>query len=275
MDLKVVRYEAGEHIATITLNRPHRMNAWTGRMHAEYRWCLDKANRDKAVRVIIVTGSGRGFCVGAYAEALQGHIAKGGYDPGVSDDIPMPGYGVRPEFDELFAYHYGLDKPVLAAVNGPAAGVGLALACYADMRFAAAGAKLTTAHGKLGLPAEYGLSWVLPRLIGLTRAADILISSRHVLAEEAAAMGLVNAVYPAEDVLPRTREYAQMLIRSASPASMRVTRHQMYADLHRDVATSVREAEILLREMMMGIDYREGVAAFLEKRAPQFGDSES
>jgi hypothetical protein len=134
----------------------------------------------------VVTGAGRGFCAGADTRALEGHVERGGYDAGTPPDLARPGYGVRPEFDADFAYHFGMAKPVIAAVNGPAAGVGFALACYCDLRFAAAGAKLTTSHGRLGLPAEYGLSWLLPRLIGLTRAADLLLSSRVVLAEEAA-----------------------------------------------------------------------------------------
>ena len=113
----------------------------------------------------------------------------------------MPGYGVRPEFDADFAYQFGIPKPIIAAVNGPAAGVGLVLACYCDLRFAARGAKLTTSHGRLGLPAEYGLSWLLPRLIGVTRAADLLLSSRVVLAEEAEQLGLVNRVLPPDELL--------------------------------------------------------------------------
>ena len=144
-----------------------------------------------------MTGAGRGFCAGADTRALEGHVERGGYDPGTGPGLDRPGYGVRPEFDAEFAYHFGIPKPILAAVNGPAAGVGFALACYCDLRFAAAGAKLTTAHGRLGLPAEFGLSWLLPRLVGLTRAADLLLSSRVVLAEEAAEMGLVNKVTPA------------------------------------------------------------------------------
>ena len=147
--------------------------------------------------MIVVTGAGRGFCAGADSQALSGHVDRGGYDAGTPADLANPGYGVSPEFDHDFAFHFGLTKPVIAAVNGPAAGVGLVLACYCDLRFAAAGAKLTTAHGKLNLPAEYGLSWLLPRLIGLGRANDLLLSSRVVLAEEALEMGLVNAVVDA------------------------------------------------------------------------------
>lgn len=270
MELKVVRYTSAEHVATITLNRPHRLNAWTGRMHAEYRWALDQAERDVAVGAIIVTGEGRGFCAGADATALEGHIAKGGYDPGTPEEMANPGYGVAPEFDHSFAFHFGLTKPVIAAINGPAAGVGLVLACFADIRFAAAGAKLTTAHGKLGLPAEYGLSWLLPRLIGLTRANDLLLTSRTFFAEEAAAIGLVNTVLPGEELLAHTYQYARNLARHVSPASLASTKRQIYRDLHQGVGASVEESERLLRTMARGPEFREGVAALLEKRQPEF-----
>ncbi|MDZ7826392.1 MAG: enoyl-CoA hydratase-related protein [Gammaproteobacteria bacterium] len=208
MELKSTRYDVADGIATLTLHRPERMNAWTGRMHTEYRWMVQQAEDDPAVRALIVTGSGRAFCAGADTKALEGHVSKGGYDPGTPDDLAEPGYGVRPEFDAFFAWHFGLTKPVIAAINGPAAGVGFALACYADLRFAAEGAKFTTAHGRLNLPAEYGLSWLLPKLVGLTRANDILLTSRKFLAEEAAAMGLVNASAarrPADGSRPRLR----------------------------------------------------------------------
>ena len=124
----------------------------------------------------MVTGAGRGFCAGADTAALDGHVQAGRYDAGTPDDLARPGYGVRPEYDHAFAFHYGMRLPVIAAVNGPAAGVGLVLACFCDVRFAAEGAKLTTSAGRLGLPAEYGLSWVLPRLVGVgprRRPADL------------------------------------------------------------------------------------------------------
>jgi enoyl-CoA hydratase/carnithine racemase len=269
-ELKATRYGVADGIATITLHRPHRGNAWTGRMHTEYRHCLARANADPAVGAIVVTGSGRAFCVGGDAEALEGHVRKGGYDPGTPETLARPGYGTSPEFDASFAYHFGLDKPVIAAINGAAAGVGLALACFADLRFAAAGAKLTTAHGKLNLPAEYGLSWLLPRMIGLTRANELLLSSRVFLAEEAERLGVVNRVFDAEALAGETVAYARTLIETVSPNALRQTRWQIYRDLHRSVAASVGDAEALLEHMMREGDYREGVAAFLEKRPPRW-----
>ncbi len=271
-ELKVTRYDVRDRVATVTLHRPERLNAWTGRMHAEYRALLDRASADPAVRVIVVTGSGRGFCAGADSRALEGHVQRGGYDAGLGDDVAMPGYGVRPEFDADFAYQFGIPKPIIAAVNGPAAGVGLVLACYCDLRFAALGAKLTTSHGRLGLPAEYGLSWLLPRLIGVTRAADLLLSSRVVLAEEAEELGLVNRVLASEELMAHTYAYAGSLVREIAPSSLAATKLQLYRDLHLDASSSVQDAGVRMAEMMQGADFAEGVAALREKRTPDFHD---
>ena len=270
MDHKATRYAVADQIATITLHRPQRMNAWTGRMHTEYRHCLDLAERDHDVRAIVVTGAGRGFCVGGDAEALQGHVERGSYDAGTPAALAEPGYGTAAEFDASFAYHFGLSKPVIAAINGAAAGVGLALACFADLRFAAAGVKLTTAHGKLNLPAEYGLSWLLPRMIGLTRANELLLTSRVFVAEEALAFGLLNGVYPAAELLEQTYAFTRNMILTVSPNSLRQTRWQIYRDLHRDIGAAVRDSESLLTSMMRERDYAEGVAAFFAKRTPNW-----
>ena len=266
-----MRYEVADRVATVTLDRPDRLNAWTGRMHHEYRWAIAEADADPEVRAVVVTGAGRGFCAGADSRALDGHVEKGGYDPGVAaDELPTPGYGVRPEFDHAFAFHFGLRLPVIAAINGPAAGVGLVLACFADVRFAAAGAKLTTSAPRLGLPAEFGLSWVLPRLVGTGHAADLLLSSRVVLAEEAERIGLVNRVLPPDELLPATHEYARIFAEEVSPASVRAAKRQLYADLHGDVGTAVAESERLLDELTTGPDFAEGVAALTQKRPPRF-----
>ncbi len=270
MDLKTIRYEVEDRIATITLCRPHRMNAWTGRMHTEYRWILSEADRDEQVRAIILTGAGRGFCVGADAKALEGHVDKGGYDPGTPEPLARPGFGIRKEFDASFAYHFGLRKPLVAAINGPAAGVGLVLACFADIRFAVPGIRMTTAHGKLNFPAEYGLSWLLPRLIGLPHANDLLLTSRIFTSDEAARIGLVNRLVEPHELMEETRRYVRSMIDAVSPASLRETKWQIYSDLHSDVASAVGRSESLLEEMSRQKDYREGVRAFLEKRKPDW-----
>jgi enoyl-CoA hydratase/carnithine racemase len=278
VELKAIRYEVGaggrapgdDRVATITLARPARLNAWTGRMHTEVRWALQQAEDDPAVRVVVLTGEGRGFCAGADSAALEGHQASGGYDPGTGPDLATPGHGVHPQLDHDFAFMLGLTTPVVAAVNGPAAGVGLVLACYADVRFAAVGAKLTTAHGRLNLPAEYGLSWLLPRIVGLGRANDLLLTSRVVLAEDAERIGLVNAVLPAEELMAHSWAYARQLATSVSAHSLAATKRQVALDLFRHVGDSVADAEARLRAMVREPDFAEGVAALTEKRPPRF-----
>ena len=270
MELKNTAYEIRDRVATIWLDRPHRMNAWTGRLHTEYRHLIERANNDLEVGAIVVTGRGRGFCVGGDSEALAGHSERGSYDAGVAADIARPGYGVNTHFDATFAYHFGLSKPVIAAINGPAAGIGLALACFADVRFAVPGVKFTTAHGKLNLPAEYGLSWMLPRIVGLGRANDLLLTSRVFWSDEAERIGFVNQLHDAEVLVSAAQAYATDLIESVSPESLRQTRWQVYQDLHGSVAESVNHSEQLLEAMMRDDDYREGVKAFLEKRKPKW-----
>jgi enoyl-CoA hydratase/carnithine racemase len=270
MELKATRYAVSDGIAVVTLSRPKRRNAWTGRMHTEYRWVLREADRDPAVRVIVVTGDpeGSAFCPGADFQALEGHSERGGYDPGTPDDIAQPGYGVEPEFDAAFAYHFGVGKPIIAAINGAAAGVGLVLAAFADLRFCVPGAKFTAAHGRYNFPAEYGLSWLLPRIVGLTYANDILLSSRVFTAEEAMTMGFLNRIVPADRLMEEVMTYARNLAATVAPGSARETKRQIYRDLHRDAASSVKRAEALLVEMSRTDDYREGVKAFMEKRPP-------
>jgi enoyl-CoA hydratase/carnithine racemase len=270
VDFKTISYQVDRKICTITLNRPHRGNAWTGRMAEEYRRALADADADTNVRAIVITGAGRAFCVGADSAALEKHAEKGSYDSGVRGELAMPGYGVRPEFDYDWAYHFGIGKPIIAAINGPVAGIGLVLACYCDLRFAAAGIKFTTAHGKLNLPAELGLSWLLPRMIGLTRANELLLSSRVFMSEEAEALGLVNKAMPAEELLPYTFKYARELIANVSRSSLRTTKRQIYADLHRGAADSVRESQELINDMVREADYAKGIAALLKKQPPNF-----
>jgi enoyl-CoA hydratase/carnithine racemase len=272
VDLKATRFEVDDHVATVWLHRPHRHNAWTGRMHAEYRWILETLDADPAVRVIVVTGTPPAFSVGGDAQALEGHAERGGYDDGLPPQPSNPGYGVRPELDADLVCQWGLRLPVIAAVNGACAGVGLALALWCDLRFVAAGAKLTTAAPKLGLPAEYGLSWILPRLVGITRANDLLLSGRVVTGADTADWGLWNAVLAdGPSTLSTAQQYARELATTASPSAVAVTKRQIVDDLlSADPGASVRRSKDLIDELSRGAEYREGVAALREKRPPRF-----
>lgn len=269
--LTTVKVEIVGTVGIITLARG-KHNAWTGRMHTEYRQALQYLEKHARVRVIVVTGQGSRFCVGADSRALETHVQRGGYDSGVDETtVARPGFGVSPHFDANFAFHYGLSKPVIAAVNGAAAGVGLVLACYCDLRFVASSAVMTTAHGKLNLPAEYGLSWVLPRVVGLTRAMDLLLTSRRFTAAEALEMGLANDVVADEDLMPRVLAYAQNLAETVSPGSLAASKRQVYLDQHRSVGEAVIDADTRLSKMMTEPDYVEGVAALTQRRLPEWG----
>ncbi|MGD9704765.1 MAG: enoyl-CoA hydratase-related protein [Acidimicrobiia bacterium] len=272
MELRATRYEIDGRVATVWLHRPHRHNAWTGRMHAEYRWVMAQLDAEPAVRAIVVTGTPPAFCVGGDSAALAQHAERGAYDEGLPQEPARPGYDIRGEFDHDLAWHYGLRVPVIAAVNGACAGVGLALALFCDLRFAAADARMTTAAPKLGLPAEYGTSWVLPRLVGTTRAADLLLSGRVFTPRETESWGLWNSVLDsAEATLATARAYAEMLAEQASPSSVTVTKRQLYDDLMRhDVGAAVEDSKALLDSMMGDADYREGVAALRERRPPRW-----
>ncbi len=272
MELKTIRHEFVDHVATVSLDRPHRHNAWTGRMHAEFRWVMQQLEHDPEVRAVVVTGTPPAFCVGGDSDALAQHAEQGGYDTGLPPEPAAPGINVRPEYDDDFAWMFGFRTPIIAAVNGAAAGVGLAMALFCDLRFGTAPAKLTTAAPKLGLPAEYGMSWILPRLIGVTRSNDLLLSGRIVTVADTADWGLWNEVLPdGEATLSAAHAYAELLATTVGPDAVTVTKSQIYRDLHRhDSAASVADSKALLDEAMGTAEYREGIAALREKRAPRF-----
>jgi enoyl-CoA hydratase/carnithine racemase len=270
MDLRVVRYEVDRGVGLVTLDRPDRMNAWTVRMEREYAWALHRADRDPDVRVVVVTGAGRGFCVGADFKALDVMSDTGSYD--VAGERPADEAEVAAEHAPTLAMR--LSKPVIAAVNGPAAGVGFVLICFADIRFAAVGAKLTTSFGRLGLPAEHGVSWLLSRLVGPGRAADLLFSSRVILAEEAVELGLVNRALPPDELMPFTLDYARRMAAEISPSSLRVMKRQLWDDMAGEVGPSVKFAVEVMERMVGEPDFAEGVAAFQARRPPAFGASE-
>ena len=272
MELKATRVERDGHVATIWLHRPERHNAWTGRMHSEYRWLLATLDADPGVRAIVVTGTPPAFCVGGDSKALEGHAERGGYADGLDATEVAPGTSGRPELQAELAYQLAMRVPVIAAVNGACAGIGLAVAAWCDLRFGCADAKLTTAAPSLGLPAEYGLSWILPRLVGLTRANDLLISGRIVTVRETAEWGLWNDVLPdAAATLSAAQGYAHQIATRVAPSSAAVTKRQIVDDLlDNHPAQSVNTSRRLLNEMTGSAEYREGVEALVNKRLPHF-----
>jgi len=251
----LVIYDVADGIATITLNRPDRLNAWTGPLGTAYFDCLDAAADDPEVKVIIVTGAGRGFCAGADMDMLQG-ISEAGEEPIVET--------------RLHTHATGVPKPIIAAINGACAGLGLVHAAMADLRFAAEGAKLTTAFSRRGLVAEHGISWVLPRLVGPSVALDLLMSGRVFLADEALDLGFVNRVVPADELMATTRAYALDLATNAAATSMAVIKQQVWGHYDLTLDAALADTNVLMDRSLQRADFREGVASFVEKRPPAF-----
>lgn len=265
-------YSVEDPVATITLNRPESLNAWTGRMAAEVRHAVFSAEADPAVVGIVITGAGRAFCAGADMKNLQS-LTEGGRDFATDEldefqvqrDEPIPA-----DFDGEYTYLMALKKPVIAAINGPCAGMAVPIALSCDLRFMAADAPLLTAFSQRGLIAEWGIAWLLPRLVGAGAALDLLLSSRRVTGEEAAALGVVNKAMPAEEVLPHAVRYVQDLAAKCSPASLAVMKRQVYEQLTATLGPAEKEARRLMVESFGRPDFKEGVESFTKKRPPQF-----
>jgi enoyl-CoA hydratase/carnithine racemase len=252
---EVVLYEVEEGVATVTLNRPDSLNAWTPELGRLYFDRLEEADADPEVRAVIVTGAGRGFCAGADFDHLQG-VAESGAD--VEPDR-------RPQ-----SFPRTMRKPVIAAINGPCAGLGFVMAMMCDIRFAARGAKLTTAFARRGLVAEYGLAWVLPRLAGTSTALDLLLSGRTFLAEEAAQLGVIDRLTEEGEAASEARAYAAELAQLSSPASMAAIKRQVYDDLEQGIEASTADALRYMQESFARPDFGEGVNSFVERRPPDF-----
>jgi enoyl-CoA hydratase/carnithine racemase len=255
---EVVLRSIEDGVAVLTLNRPERLNAWTAEMERTYFDLLADCSERDDVRAVVVTGAGRGFCAGADMQELQS-IGDDGVEAAARDRDRRPQ-----------AFPLTIPKPIVAAINGPVAGIGLVQALMCDIRFAAEGAKITTAFARRGLVAEHGMSWMLPRLIGPARALDLLLSGRVVLGEEAAAMGLVNRAIADARVLDETLAYARELATHSSPASMAAMKRQVYGDLERGLEPAVDDANRLMLESFSHPDFAEGVTSFVERRDPQF-----
>ena len=254
-------YSVEDRIATITLNRPDRMNAWTPTLEAEFREAIEAASADDGVRVILITGAGRGFCAGADMQRLSGSAAGAAVS-----QRPPDGTG---NFDQRYSYLLACPKPLIAAINGAVAGVGLCITLYCDLRYMAEGAKLATSFARRGLIAEHGIAWMLPRLVGAMNAADLLLSGRTVEAREAERMGLVR-VLPADGFLVAVRAVAADLAVNASPRSMRVIKAQLRSAPFQQLGEATVMANAEMAQCRDTEDFREGVASFVEKRAPQF-----
>ena len=252
----LVLRDVRDGVCVLTLNRPERMNAWTQPLEDRYFDLLAEADADPDTRVVVVTGAGRGFCPGFDMEALAklgGGSAEGFTAPSRPQTFPLT-----------------IRKPIVAAINGACAGIGLVQALMCDVRFAANGAKFTTAFARRGLVAEHGSSWLLPRLVGPAHALDLLLSGRVFLAEEAERIGVVNRALEPENLLEHALLYARDVAEHCSPASLAVMKGQIHRDLERGLDEAVEDANRLMAESFGRPDFGEGVQSFVERRPPRF-----
>lgn len=264
-----IRYEVDDPVAIITLNRPQAMNAWTASMGAEIRDAVERAVADDRVVGIVVTGEGRAFCAGADMNTLQGLSSRdgGGDDGGLT---AAPAAEAPGDFDGQLTYLMRMPKPVIAAVNGAVAGMAYPFTLACDVRIVSPDALFLTAFAQRGLIAEWGLSWLLPRLVGPAVALDLLFTSRRVKGEEAYRLGLANYLVPADELLSFARQYVEGIAAACSPASLAVMKRQVYEQLHAGLGAAELDAQRLMRESFARPDFREGVRSFVEKRPPQF-----
>ena len=273
MSYQEILYNVAGRVATITLNRPDKLNAWTAVMEQEVRKAVYDAEADSDVRVILLTGAGRGFCAGADMSLLSNIAARGLGDRErvlENSDGGARRENVRADFQKRYSYFPSIQKPVIAAINGPAVGLGFIISMYCDLRFASDAARFGTAFARRGLIAEYGLAWLMPRLIGPANALDLLLSARLVDAQEALRMGLVNQVFPHESFMDRALAYARDLATSVSPRSMRIIKQQVYNAMFQSLSEAFEVAEKEMIESLQCEDFKEGVAHFVEKRAAHF-----
>ena len=265
-------YQVTDRVATITLNRPDKLNAWTAVMEQEVRAAMHEADKDDGVRVIVLTGAGRGFCSGADI-SLLGAIAEKGIDEAKRAQLRegrSENAGVRADFQKKYSYFPGLTKPVIGAINGVAVGLGMVIALYCDVRLVSDAARFGTVFARRGLIAEYGMAWMLPRLVGHANALDLLFSARMIDGAEAYRMGLANQVLPLGNFPKAVQKYAAEMASTVSPRSLRVMKRQVYDAMFQPLGEAFDISE---REMVASLqceDFKEGVAHFVEKRAPVF-----
>ena len=268
-----ILYEVDDPVATITLNRPEVLNAMTAQTIVELRHAVSRAARDQAVVGIVLTGAGRGFCAGADMKGLVSLVAGEPFADGdlAAELAATPGdAGAGTDFRGQFTYLMAVPKPVIAAINGVVAGMAVPLVLACDLRFMAEDAVLTTSFAQRGLIAEWGTSWLLPRLVGPGTALDLLWSPRRVTGREAAQIGFANLALPAAEALPYARRYIVDLAERCSPTSLAFIKRQVYEQLHRGLGAAENQACELMRESFERADFAEGVASFRERRPPKF-----
>jgi enoyl-CoA hydratase/carnithine racemase len=251
----VIWEQSAEGVLTLTWNRPERKNAWTPELEEAYFAALDRAQADPAVRAVVVTGSGAAFCPGLDMQRLQA----------ISGQRKLSIADRRPQYTPRL-----LAKPLIAAINGPCAGIGLVQALMADLRFAGTGARFSTAFTRRGLGPEYGMAWVLPRVVGPANAMDLLLSARVFDAPEAKDLGLVNRILAPEDVLAAAQEYGRDLAINCSPKAMAFVRREVYDGLDLSFREALRRSLRSMAHLNAQADFAEGVASFVERRPPAF-----
>lgn len=271
-DFEKITYEVSEGVALLTLNNPARRNAWGGRMSVEYRWALHHAHQDPKVRVVVVTGQGKDFCVGADSAQLNSIEQSGGQYQ--KEQLELPSYieGTPQQFQRNHAYPLSISKPIIAAVNGSCAGVGFIVASYADLRFGAQNNKIKSAFARLGLPAEYGLGWILPRIMGRTNAMQILLDGDSIDGAEALRLGWLQKLYKAEELLDKTMVYARKLARESSGYSMSCIKRQLNFDAEGDFSSAYTRSVEDMNKALTLPDFKEGLRALKEKRPTNFLD---
>lgn len=254
-DQQPVLYRVEAGVATLTLNRPDRMNAWTDQMEEAYFDLLEQADDDPAVRVIVVTGAGRGFCPGMDSSYLSERSQTA--EPHSARRRPM-------------TYPLSMRKMMIAAINGGCAGIGLIQALCCDARFAASEAKLATAFTRRGLAPEFAAGWLLTRVVGAGRASELLLSGRAVPGAEAERIGLVHRSVPASELLGEVQDYARDVAVNCSPRAIAYAKEDLMRDWTRSRAEAEADALRVLGREGHKEDFREGMQSFVEKRPPDF-----
>ena len=284
MDFKEIKYAVQAQVATITLHRPDKLNALTQVMENELFGALQAANDCDDVRVIVLTGAGKGFCSGADISLLQSInsenfdvtdseaiIKKYVPDRPIATSTTNPTIGTtRKDFQRCWSYFLAVEKPIIAAINGASVGLGFIIPLFCDIRFAAEEARFSTAFSKRGLIAEHGVSWMLPRLIGMSNALDLLYSARLIQAEEALRINLVSRVYPGNELIQETEIYAKDLAENVSPRSLRLMKREVYTAQFQSLSDAIDDANQDMLESFTSNDFKEGVAHFVEKRPARF-----